>query len=347
MNAEHSLASTLDVAAPFLPPALVSASALARIRGLGERVQAPLAQVVGLECRLGPQDQIDVAFGVRSPGRELLAGRRSNSEIATLKQFDPVWRRIGALCERWIDSLQERVEEFWLEFDLEAELDVTSTPSVFVAFAQESGCHDAIAVVETLAPELLTPSVRRNLENCFEQLAPTARIPYLGFMLPRKHPGVRVVIQMPESDMFSYLTSIGWPGDMDDLAGTMARLRTTDSPMAGLVNLDVADDIGHPVGLEYTLDRSRQVRGGLLEREFLDRLVELGACLPHKRNALDGWPGYSLERFPDEEWLSVMMRLVHYVKVVIAPGRAPTAKVYLSLISQPTSATSLSEIVLK
>jgi hypothetical protein len=187
--------------------------------------------------------------------------------------------------------------------------------------------------------------VRRNLEKCFEHLAPTARIRYLGFMLPRKHAGIRVVTQMFESDIFPYLTSIDWPGEIDDLAGTMASLRTTDTPRASLVNVDVGDGIGHRIGLEYTLERSTQVRGGLYERDFLDRLVELGACLAQKRDALDAWPGYSLERFADEEWLSVVMRLVHYVKVVIAPGCEVTAKAYLSLISQPTSATSLSEIV--
>src|SRR5207249_650425 len=76
---------------------------------------------------------------------------------------------------------------------------------------------------------------------------------------------------------------------------------------------------------------------------LLDHLVEIGLCLPAKRDALVAYPGVSSEQTDAERWPAGMarvseflggrttglfLRVLHHVKIVYEPGAALEAKAY-------------------
>ena len=77
-----------------------------------------------------------------------------------------------------------------------------------------------------------------------------------------------------------------------------------------------------------------------------DRLVDMGACLPAKRDALLAWPGGFHERANPEAWpedlrararsagesvVSMFMRWLYHIKLVHVPDRPIEAKAYLAV----------------
>ncbi|MBW3570477.1 MAG: hypothetical protein KY467_05180, partial [Gemmatimonadetes bacterium] len=110
------------------------------------------------------------------------------------------------------------------------------------------------------------------------------------------------------------------------------------APQLGMLHVDVLEGALLPrLGLEYTLERSPQVHGGIAEGAFLDRLVECGLCAPERRDALQAWPGYEVHTLRHELWPSWLVRRVNCIKLVYEPGREPQAKAYLLAFHQPCS----------
>ena len=169
---------------------------------------------------------------------------------------------------------------------------------------------------------------------------PGAAVPYAGIMLARARQAVRVYLsRVPGSAVPALLDAVGWP---EDEARVTARvLGAVDggaAPELGMLHLDVLEGALLPrLGLEYTLERKPQVRGGIAERAFVDRLVECGLCVPERRDALLAWPGYEVRTLRHELWPSWLVRRVNCIKLVHEPGREPQAKAYLLAFHQPCS----------
>jgi hypothetical protein len=97
-----------------------------------------------------------------------------------------------------------------------------------------------------------------------------------------------------------------------------------------IINLDVGQELGTGVGIEYVLSHAAQLRGSILEKEFLDHLVRSGWCTAAKRDALLGWPATSLQSLPHELWRSRTSRRVNHLKLAYADGGLPEVKAYIS-----------------
>jgi hypothetical protein len=339
-----------------VPTALVAPRAWQRVRDVAGWLPASVAGGFYLECRLGEEDSsVDWIARVEQEGRAIIARRNPRIQLPDAMRTDADWQRITRFCACWQDDSQLRdvISHLWLEFDLAAASVDMSTdvanrmgafalpvPSLFVAIdkqrARALSTIDWIRLAERLVM-LLMPDAPAEDVACIGAVI-SARpdgpiIPYFGFMLARAPRGVRVYLQgVVSRDIAPVVQRIGWPGDAVGLASL---IQSFDgglglAPPVGMLHVDVHGGAVSPrVGVEFTLRRRPQLRGQIIERDFLARLVALGWCTPAKERGLLAWPGVAIDTMSHEFWPSTIQRRVNCIKLSYAQGTNPFVKGYL------------------
>ncbi len=347
----HSVARTIEEIAPRLPPALVTREARARLVRVAESIPATLTNWVYLECRLREYEQrVDLIVRVDQRGRDILAGDNPVIRIVPSLRVDPVWRSVRALARAWSDpssALFRAVERLWLEFDVHASCDSLRAgelpaPGIFVELAREAYAQHrredrldaALAALQPLAGRTIVPALARNLRRCWDLLPSGAVIPYMGVFPARGSGAVRLsVAGLSDANLHSYLRALRWPGSQHELTNAISAFlppSRAPQPRMAIVNIDVNEEIGAAVGIEYLLSHAAQLRGRILEAELLERLVRIGLCSPGKRDALYDWPSMSLRIMPHELWTSRVCRRVNHLKLSFTEHAQLEVKAYLA-----------------
>ena len=347
----HSVARTIDEIAPRLSPALVTREAGGRLARIAESLPAALTSWVYLECRLRRDEQrVDLIVRVDQRGRDILAGDNPVIALSSARQGDPIWRGVRALARTWSDPsspLFRGVERIWLEFDVHASCDglrpgELPAPGIFVELAREGYAQHrrddrlaaAMAVLQPLVGNALVPAMARSLRRCWELLPSGAVIPYMGVFPARGSDAVRVsVAGLSDANLHAYLRALRWPGSQRELTNAISAFlppARAPQPRMAILNIDVREEIAAGVGIEYLLSHAAQLRGSILERELLERLVRLGLCSPAKRDALQGWPATSLRVMPHELWRSRVCRRVNHLKLSFTEHAPLEVKAYLA-----------------
>ena len=319
-----TMSDYFETVEPFLEPALVSTSALERIRSVTG--QLPPASVCALECRVSNRDpQADFALVVlRNEGlvRKVLNDREPGQGS---------WELIRRFFQEWTapDSILDRtVHHGWLEFDLIPGAVETAVPSLFYFGLREANGWDlaVMAGLERLGCKL-QPAIERRLLHCFEALPPGAQVFQVGVALGRRTGTVRLCVQGLAFDQVpAYLADAGWRGRMDPLARLLSGLSGLVPRIA--LHLDVSELVLPKVGIECWPEEEPPFSALVAWRRFLRHLVEAGLCIPEKSEALLAWPGH-VER--EVVWPGVFIRALSHAKIVWQPDRALEAKVYLGL----------------
>lgn len=351
------LTHTIDQAAEDIPPLLWSRAAVGQMKSVVERFPEIQARtigparlgVIGLEFRLAPgAEQVDLTFPILSEDRDVIVNLGRDPKHGSWLREEPMWQRIWQLCCRWADEttlLGRHVKLLWLELDVNHETGAEGTlpaPGIFVGFTPQTTVEashetwrrmlsDVLSLLTGQAPQ---PALLGHFERCLRALPEGAVVQYAGLMLSRGGDTVRFVFaDVAEPDLPAFLSTIGWPERADDL---LEKLRAvTTSPEGerlhrGASTLQV--DIGPAgilprIGLEYQLDRSRQVERGIEERSFLERLVARSLCSAEKLEALLELPGRTLSTWRDL-CLVGHSRQVHHVKLIIDSAGLSEAKAY-------------------
>lgn len=348
------LAGTLGPAARHAAPALVSHAARERVIWVAGRIPAALTRAAYLECRLrGDPGPVDLIFRVERTGAEILAGRNPAIGPGHLRGGGPAWDAVSALCAAWLDGRHTAwslVRHLWVELDLDAPAapgaPPVPAPSVFLALDDDATAAmdaDALlgviqAVLAPLQPGGMDAASRARIHGVLRRRPPGAAVPYAGIMLSRARQAVRVYLsRVPGAAVPALLDQVGWPEEETrDTARVLGAVENGTAPPLGMLHLDVLEGALLPrLGLEYTLQRRAQVRGEIVERAFVDRLVECGLCAPERRDALLAWPGYEVRTLRHELWRSWFIRRVNCIKLVHEPGRLAEAKAYLLAFHQP------------
>jgi len=177
----------------------------------------------------------------------------------------------------------------------------------------------------------------RALHRALQHVPAGAAVYYIGVMLSRQPPTVRVCLAGLHGErLYDYVRRIGWPGSearLREALGAITAVSTRGSRVAPatLVHVDIADTIQPVMGIEYVFNRRRQLHGTISEQPLLDRLVTAGLCTPAKRDALHAWSGWSIDHWAGECWPSVVVRRVNHLKLVHGSQGEMTAKIYLSV----------------
>jgi hypothetical protein len=338
----------LRVAEPHLPPALISAEAFADIAAIAGSL--PPCSGSGFECRLGEASaQADFLVRVQTTDgtRTVLAGRNPDVRPPEALLEDPVWRHVRDFCGRWStpgDSLNTRVEDFWLEFDVAGRPTRVPTPAIF--FGPRLDHPEPLGIVAEatgiMRGEPGPSPVRDSVRRCYEALPPAGAVYQVGMMLSRRTDALRLCVRgVPTAGLTGYLRRVGWDGPADELDAVLAWLAPLTDRVA--LALDVGERVHPKVGLECYVDALSLAGFQRRWTPLLNHFVERGLCRPEKRDAVLGWAGLSNHREAPERWphnlrqaaeaqgptvASVFMRYLNHVKLVFQPGAPLEAKAY-------------------
>ncbi len=266
-----SLAGTLDVMRPLLPPALVSAAAFERARAAVEHLRPEITDGIYFECRLHDRSsRVDLVMIVREEGGALLAGSTAKASCGA-RHKDPEWRPLAAFCRRWTapgSSLRDLLHHVWLEYDVEpARSDNEAdrpAPGMFCRLRQpyRTGrtardlCRRTLTAVEALTGRPASPVVRDCLGTGLARLPQEAAVPYVGLMIGRRVPTVRVCIaKLRAAEAPAYLAATAAVGgrDVADAANQAALPDGPDGPLyVPMLHLDIDERRGFlpRVGME-------------------------------------------------------------------------------------------------
>ena len=303
---------------------------------------------IGLECRLddsiAPVDlsqMIDVRDGGAGRLHELAVVRERKAEPGA----QPIWRRIQRIASA-AASGEASVDSIWLEYDVGAGLGASTVPSVFANLAGRGPFESStlLELLQLLGAEDAHGTLGENLARAAEGAAAFGgRLHGIaGVMLARKNQSRVMILGLPSQAAVDYLLSIGWRGDVREVAEVLEALGA-DAATVNL-SLELTPALEARVGLELALDHP-PVDPGRRGR-VLDVLVSRGLCTAPKRDALLSWAAQltpanapnrwpesllleSLFRAPDE--FGVFQRTLHHVKVAAGGGRV-VAKAYLGFV---------------
>jgi hypothetical protein len=354
------LLDVLDVVLAQTPGVLVPPGRIPLLR----RVASLLPPVLpaGLELRLGTGGPVDLQQNVLAQdGQREIAARHFGDLLTDERSraglgWDPIERFLSA----WSNSTapwRERVQDLWLEFDLQTNQPaVLPLPSVFIGLAARGiPGEEAPPTLETILTAILSaplpPTTLETLRHCCAACPERGRISHIGLMLSRPSAGLRLnVARVPADRIAAYLETIRWPGSASRAEGLLDRI----FPLVDGVTLalDVGGSLGPRLGLECPV-RERLVHP-VRQAALLDLLVELGCCSAAERDALLAWPGVigpSQSRAP---WpsaliagdiarpagLSTISSRINHVKLDIVEGAPLRAKAYLSFRPRWLEATT-------
>ncbi|MGY1688085.1 hypothetical protein ACI8AK_21085 [Geodermatophilus sp. SYSU D00867] len=346
---------------PYVPSDLVSRRALERILSVAQQLPAALgAGPFGLECPLDGAPVADFSVAV-------LASRGDPADLSRLGRADsvrppgdgPGWERIRRFASAWADAaspLHRAVEEVWLEFDVgSARQAAALTPSVFFDPGHpgprdpapprrpEELVRIAGAALGILQEGRPSPGTLSALAEFVRVLPATARVRFLGAMIPRATTAVRVVVAgMSLGDVLTCLRRPGSRGTTDGLA-RIAPIADLADRMWLAVDVDETG-VAERLGLDCYCGSGAPPAGDGGWPRLLQALVEAGVCTSAKRDALLGATELSSRVLEAAVWPESLRRVsrllgpgafdrleldVHHVKVVLGPGARLQAKGYL------------------
>jgi len=347
----HSLGldGTVSRIACALPASLASRVTLDDLQRVAAQLPAAIAGRMYFEAPLSSDaPRVDLIVAVERDRHEELG------PTAWSRRAHHAWSRVGALANELVSpttALRDARDVVWLEFDIEpgAPRGADVPPGVFVDFApstSRSRAEELALAAVALEPLLDRGALHRSrdaLAECLERLPGGATLASVGVLVPRDGAAIRLCLDgLTTATLADYLRLVRWPGSLERLARLTHSLAPASDagasathPLPSLVHLDISAGVLPRVGIEYRFRRATQLRKGVAESEFLQRLVHDGLCTAAKRDALLGWPGCAASAMPHELWGSVVLRRLNHVKVTYVEGRPAEAKGYLCATHVP------------
>jgi len=335
---------------------LVSKDNFREILNVARLFPGNLTSFLGFECRLGESNaRADWAFAISglNGDRYVLTNLLKEGYLPGQLLDQNEWRQIRDFSKAWADPesiLNDKVQCFWLEFDMPKDSPDIPVPCVFFgptklpegASVNDFSNYDWLTkmALPLLRGQPLSKAIEFNLKNCVERMPKNATLFQIGTLLSRSVNGVRIYInKLQPKDVLPYLNSIGW----FDETGEFTRLINDIKDMADrfVLSFDVNEDgIGPRVGIELSFD-SNVFQNETRWVKLLDYLVAKGLCLSEKRDALLSYSG-SEKEFTDgimeplkavsgnlnNIFSSTIVRYISHIKVVYQPGEILEAKAY-------------------
>jgi hypothetical protein len=315
-----------------------------------------LTSFLGFECRLGEYDaRADWAFAISglNGDRYVLANLFKNGYFPGQLLDYSEWRQIRDFSKAWIDPnsiLSDKVQCFWLEFDMPEESPEIPIPCVFFG---PSKIPEGASVNDFTHYEWLTQialpllwghpiskATESNLKKCIKEMPKYTSLFQVGTLLSRSSNGIRIYINkfQPE-DVIPYLNTLGWFDETGEFTKLLDEIK--DLADRFVLSFDVNEDgIGARVGIELSFESN------FFQKEtrwinLLNYLVSKGLCIPEKRNALIKYQGSENESSDiilepvkaasenlNDLFLSTIVRYISHIKIVYQPEELLEAKAY-------------------
>jgi hypothetical protein len=248
--------------------------------------------------------------------------------------------------------LSNNVESMWLEFDILNYTYLNLLPCVFLSINRDKFNHKILIEISSrLLNHQLSSSFKYNLKHCINCLPSGAYVDYLGAMLSRSEPTIRIISLISSNQILKYLKQIGWSGSQEIIESLLLKLSKFTRSIC--LSYDVGERVLPRIGIEFFL--YKQPKYDYRWNFFLDYLVDLNLCSYLKKEALLNWFGYSkitsnsnfLSTFYDKSDCSsvifkspqtnILIRRVSHIKIVYNSDKSLEAKAYLGLDKEPVA----------
>ncbi len=297
---KYSLLDHFSVIEPCISSSLIDKARVDSVKKLCALFPFDIADDFGFESRLGNREAFcDFAMQITkgSKGALILAAKSPIASIANLLTEDPFWKNISRLFAIWANPeliLSKMVTAFWLEFDWQ-KASYNLIPNIFFELKNENhatrlthwqSVHQVLDVIYNTLFNIPFPSdLAATLNSCIINLPDKARLYQIGFMVPRKTEGVRLVISRlnPET-CFDYLQKISWPGEEDIIRDQVSLFSGKfDSIM---YNINIGSEVLPYLGLELFLNELKRPACSPQHIEVLDFLASQSLLLESKKEGL-------------------------------------------------------------
>ena len=351
-GASYALTELVGAAlAHGVPPHLMSCHATDVVPEALGRLDGAITDFFGFEVHLArPEERVDTLVCVKAE-----TGGRERLMRAVASAGNEGWRRdLGRFLNDWSNPAElwaARVANIWLEFDLVAPQLDQPPPSLFFGNDRLIGADEPKVFGES--PACQRHPARRGTERTGDGRCPRvlrclpdgAVIFQIGQMLARPNAPLRLCIRdLPPDLVGPFLADLGLGRRRHELEDLLGRLAAFGGDVD--LDLDVTDEIGARIGLEWSPPPSPEARLDA-EAQMFAWLVEAGLCLPEKAAACRSWTALVHCRRHAELWPGPLMagdgiaerratsciaRYLHHVKIVAAPGGHREAKAYLACL---------------
>jgi hypothetical protein len=286
---------------------LVSPENFKEIISLARFFPGNLTSFCGFECRLGDAtSRTDWAFAVSGAGndRNVLTNLLSHEYLPGYFFQEETWQRVRHFANRWSapsSILQDKIQCFWLEFDMPNPAPQIPIPSVFFGPAKlpAGKRHTDVSQYNWLITSALPllrghrvlPAIQKGMRNAIRNLPDNATLFQVGTLLSReKNDNVRFYVNhLTSSQIISYLETCKWEGDTSTLFSLLRNLGTIADRL--VLGFDItASGIDSRIGVECSF-LSDAYHEETRWRDLLDVLVSRKLCLPERRDALLAYPG--------------------------------------------------------
>ena len=355
---QYFASSHLKRAEPYLSKKLVSSQNFSDIQLISQIFPSFLTSFLGFECHLGDtKPRADWAFAISGvgPDRQVFTKLLSEGNFPDVLLQTPEWKRISNFAKAWADKnsdLTDKIQCFWLEFDMPNEKNDVPIPSIFFgptkkySNIQEKNISQFKWLTDTAIPILkgqdVPFQVKEKINDCLLKMPENTSLFQIGTMLSRENQSVRLHInKINPEQIIPYLQQIGYKENLEELVKLIDEIK--DKADRFVFSYDVTENgIGPRIGIELSYS-SNLFQEEKRWEDLLDYLVEKGICLAEKRDALINYTGIEENQnfsgavlkpvstsadYLDKINKSTIVRYINHVKIVYNPNKKLEAKAY-------------------
>ncbi|WP_330204433.1 2OG-Fe(II) oxygenase [Cyanobacterium sp. Dongsha4] len=352
---KNSLSDYINLIKPTISHQIIDNDTWKNINHVAQFLPSATTTFFGFESRLGVAkahcDFLLCADG-NEAGKKVLGDRTYSIKLPEYLLNNKIWININSFCEEWNkpDSiLLEKIDNIWLEFDIDDNLDDIPIPSCFFApqpIYKNKNNEDLQWIwqcLKLLKGIEIKPDIKQNLSKCFQLLPLGSYVFQIGLMLARETDFIRICIRdINPSKITQYLEKLDWSGSIIELEKVLNDLAKYSARID--LDIDVGKEIAPKIGLECYLERQPSLNPKW--QLFLDYLLQKGLVIPEKKDALLNYTGYIREKDYPELWPKTLSKLsslmgsqyqriffksLHHIKLVYQENKCLEAKAYLAV----------------
>ena len=358
ITSEDLFASThLNKVESYLSKKLVSAKNFENIIKIAKYFPINLTSFLGFECHLGGEKpRADWAFAISGLGKdkEVFSTMLKNGSFPGLFLKQPEWQQISVFANAWADegtTLNDKVQCFWLEFDMPESANGVPIPCVFFGPSKSANLQPGNikskyewftkSALPLLRGQKLSKSVEKTIYDCLEKMPENTSLFQIGTMLSRASNAVRLHInKIKPEQIIPYLENIGWKDESGEFTKLIDDLKNKVDRF--VISYDVTDNgIAPRIGIELSFTSN------LFHKEdwnqLFDYLIEKGICPPKKRDGLMEYVGTNNDEYfsggimkPVTSSANILetidsakiVRYINHVKIVYQAGKSIEVKAY-------------------
>jgi hypothetical protein len=353
-RSQFRLSDYLKILQGRLCPAIVGEYYLERLYRLTDNLPGEISTFFGLECPMASgRKDADFLFCSTQQERHtaIIAGSHPVVQLPdNLVESDP-WETVVKFCQAWESEksdLNGGIHNLWLEFDVGGS-DGPWDPSLFFGLEYDHNptVNEVLEVTKRalhfLDRDALSGPRLKTLERVFNKVPDNTRIFQVGVMLARRSSACRICIRgIPPAHLAGFLADVGYQGNLDELSAFIDNTNGFFDSVA--LDLDIGDEIGDKVGLEFSFDLNDDALSRI--EGFLSHCVDLGLTdletmqslldfhfVTHSGEESGLWPEKLLKQAAlfGVGSIGFIACWLHHVKIDFHPNKPINAKAYLAM----------------